>query len=300
VILDGAHALYQVGPRLEERGMVALLQPGLAQAARHDSRLGPILAALLAANLHKVLSALARKALAGYALPTPWLQQDTTTLALSGGYEDEPKIARAPRPASGHSQDGRDDLKQVLLSLGGSGDGGLPLRVGVRAGNGKDSVATPRAIEAGLAFGLEGVRGIVADSKAYSRRTWGWCLEHKSGLVTLVPRTCAIRQAREAWGQQHPALPLVVEKPGRTTDEAPRRWQGSSVTRQVEGAYSAGRVALEALRFVVVHASPRAHQPTQTYARGQGKAAEAVADHVKRVQAQWVACLPDADAAMVA
>ena len=106
-----------------------------------------------------------------------------------------------------HSKDRRDDLKQVLLSLGVSGDGGLPLRVGLRDGNRSDSVETPVAIEECLALGLEGVRGIVAESKAYSRRTLGVCLEQKVDLITLGPRTCAIRQALEAWGQQHPCHP---------------------------------------------------------------------------------------------
>jgi hypothetical protein len=32
-ILDGHHALYKVGKRLEERGMVTLLQPELTRAA---------------------------------------------------------------------------------------------------------------------------------------------------------------------------------------------------------------------------------------------------------------------------
>src|SRR5262245_25327496 len=50
-ILDGHHALYKVGRRLEERGMVALLQPGLTRASLHDYRLGHILDALFAANL---------------------------------------------------------------------------------------------------------------------------------------------------------------------------------------------------------------------------------------------------------
>jgi hypothetical protein len=54
----------------------------------------------------------------------------------------------------------------VLLSLGVSGDGGLPLRVGLRDGNRSESVETPLAIEEYLALGLEGVRGIGADSKA--------------------------------------------------------------------------------------------------------------------------------------
>jgi len=118
-----------------------------------------------------VLSASALKALEVYAMPTPWLHQDTTTIALYGVYADAPKTPGAPRPAYGHSKEGRDDLKQGLLSLGGSGEGGLPLRVGVRDGNRSDSVDTPLAIEECLALGLDGVRGIVADSKAYSRRT---------------------------------------------------------------------------------------------------------------------------------
>jgi transposase len=113
-----------------------------------------------------VLSAVALKALEVSAIPTPWLPQDTPTIVLSGAYEDEPQTPGAPRPAYGHSKDGRGDLKQVLLSLGVRGDGGLPLRLGMRDGNTSDSVETPVAIEECLALGLEGVRGLVAESKA--------------------------------------------------------------------------------------------------------------------------------------
>ena len=58
-------------------------------------------------------------ALGVYAIPTPWLHQDTTTIALYGAYEDEPQRPGAPRPAYGHSKDGRDDLKQVLAESWG-------------------------------------------------------------------------------------------------------------------------------------------------------------------------------------
>jgi transposase len=296
-ILDGHHALYKVGKRLEERGMLALLQPGLTRATLNDYRLGHILDALFAANLNRVFSAVALQALAVYAISTPWLHQDTTTIALYGEYADDPQTPGAPRPAYGHSKDGRDDLKQVLLSLGVSGDGGIPLRVGLRDGNRSDSVETPVAIEECLALGLEGVRGLVADSKAYSRRTIGVCLEHGIGLVTLVPRTCAVRQELEVWGQHQSLLPLLAEKPGRTKDEAPRRWHGESVSRQVEVEYSDGRVALEALRFVVVHSSQLAQQQTQAYTAAQEKEAEAITAHVKQVQARWFACEADAEAA---
>src|SRR5215468_2393762 len=85
-MLDGHHALYKVGKRLEERGMVTLLQPELTRAALNDYRLGHILEALFAANLNTVFGAMALKALEVYAIPTSWLHQDTTTIMLYGAY----------------------------------------------------------------------------------------------------------------------------------------------------------------------------------------------------------------------
>ena len=83
-ILDGHHALYKVGARLEERGMLPLLQPGLTRTSLHDDRLGQILDGLFAVNLNRVFGAIALQALEVYALSTPWLHQDTTTITLYG------------------------------------------------------------------------------------------------------------------------------------------------------------------------------------------------------------------------
>jgi transposase len=306
-ILDGHHALYKVGARLEERGMLPLLQPGLARASLHDYRLGQILEALFAANLNRVFGAIALNALEVYAIATPWLHQDTTTITLYGAYEDEarqesqsqhaPERPVPPRPVYGHSKDGRDALKQVLLSLGVSSDG-LPLRLGVRDGNTSDSTETPVAIEECLALGLDGVRGIVADSKAYGQRTLGLCLEKRVGLLTLVPRTCAVRQELEAWGQQYGPLPLLLEKPGRTRQEPPRRWHGQRVIRRVAVEYADGRQDMAELRFLVVHSSQLASQAAEAYAAAQTKEAKRVAEHMQRVEARWFACAADAEAAI--
>src|SRR6516165_2497524 len=65
-MLAGDQALDKVGPRLEERGLIPLLQPGLTRASLNDYRFGHILDALCAANLKKVLSAMALKALEVY------------------------------------------------------------------------------------------------------------------------------------------------------------------------------------------------------------------------------------------
>jgi len=307
-VLDGHHALYKVGTRLDERGILPLLQDGIGKAALNDYRLGQILEALFAANVNRVFGALALKALEVYAIPTPWLHQDTTTITLYGAYEEETHpgaqgtpeatVPVPPRPAYGYNKDGHPDLKQVLLSLGVSNDGGIPLRVGIRDGNTNDSTETPVAFEECLALGLDGVLGIVADSKAYSQRTLGLCLEKHIGLVTLVPRTCAVRQELEAWGQQQGALPLLLEKPGRTRQEPPRRWHGQSVMRHVEVEDSAGQVAVEAIRFVVVHSSQLAQQQVQAFAKAQAHEAVRVAEHLRRVAAQRFACAADAEAAI--
>src|SRR5919202_3996211 len=299
-ILDGHHALYKVRARLKERGMLPLLQPGLTRASLHDYRLGQILEALFAAHLNRVFGAIALNAFQVYAVSTPWLHQDTTTISLYGAYEEETRLGAGPvppRPTYGHSKDGRDDLKQVLLSLGVSSEG-LPLRLGVRDGNTSDSTETPVAIEECLALGLDGVRGIMADSKAYCNRTLGLCLEQGVGLITLVPRTCAVRQEMEAWGQQHRALPLLLEKPGRTRQEPPRRWHGQSVVRRVPVEYADGRRDVAEIRFLVVHSSQLAHQTAVAYAAAQGKEAERLTEHVQRVEARWFACAADAEAAI--
>ena len=251
-------------------------------------------------NLNRVFGAIALNALEVYALSTPWLHQDTTTITLYGAYEEEARPVEGPvppRPAYGHSKDGHDDLKQVLLSLGVSSDG-LPLRMGVRDGNTSDSTETPVAIEECVALGLDGVRGIVADSKAYCKRTLGLCLEKRVGLITLVPRTCAVRQELETWGQQQGALPLLLEKPGRTRQEPPRRWHGQSVTRPVEVEYADGRLAVEELRFLVVHSSQLAQQAAVAYTAAQAKEAERITEHIQRVEARWFACAADAEAAI--
>src|SRR5262245_55664153 len=259
-----------------------------------------MLEALLAAQLNRVFGAIALNALEVYALSTPWLHQDTTTLTLYGAYEEEARPVPGlvpPRPAYGHSKDGRDDLKQVLLSLGVNSEG-LPLRLGVRDGNTSDSTETPVAIEECVALGLEGVRGIVADSKAYCKRTLGLCLEQRVGLITLVPRTCTVRQEVEAWGQAQDSLPLLLEKPGRTRQEPPRQWHGQSVVRRVPVEYADGRLDVAEIRFLVVHSSQLAHQAAAAYAAAQAKEAAHVAAHVQHVEARWFACATDAEAAI--
>jgi len=64
--------------------MFSLLQAGLQRVSLRDDHLRQILDALFAANLNGVCGAVTLKALEVYAIPTLWLHQDTTTIALYG------------------------------------------------------------------------------------------------------------------------------------------------------------------------------------------------------------------------
>jgi hypothetical protein len=124
-------------------------------------------------------------------------------------------------------------------------------------------------------LGLGGLKGIVADSKAYSQRTLGLCLEQQVGLVTLVPRTCGIRQEMEAWGQKQASLPLLLDKPARRRQEAPRRWYGRSMTQEVEVEYEDGRIAWAPVRLVAVYSTQLAQYHEEAYGQAQRREAEA-------------------------
>src|SRR5262249_19892495 len=97
-ILDGHHALYKVGARLDGRGTLPSPRAAVRRASLTDPRLGQILGALFAAKLNRVFGAIALNALEVYALSPPWLHQDTTTIPLSGAYEGEAPPVIGPVP----------------------------------------------------------------------------------------------------------------------------------------------------------------------------------------------------------
>jgi len=107
-----------------------------------------------------------------------------------------------------------------------------------------------------------------------------------------------VRQEVEAWGQQHGALPFLLEKPGRTRQEPPRRWHGQSVVRRVPVADADGRLDVAERRLLVVHSSQFASQTAVAYAAAQAKEAERIAEHVQHVEARWFAGAADAEEAI--
>jgi hypothetical protein len=149
-----------------------------------------------------------------------------------------------------------------------------------------------------MALNLGGLQSMVADAKAYTQRTLGLCLETGMGLVTLVPRTCSIRQEVEAWGQRQVSLPLLLERPAKRQGHGPRRWYGRSVMREVEVEDEKGHVTLTPIRFIALYSTPLAQHHEQSYSQAQAREAQALATHIAHVQSRPFACEADAKGAI--
>jgi transposase len=166
--------------------------------------------------------------------------------------------------------------------------------MGLHDGNASDTVDVLQAIQQSLALNLGGLRGSVADSKAYTQRTLWLCLETGMGLVTLVPRTCGIRQEVATWGQRHVSLPLLLERPAKRQGDGHRRWYGRNVIREVEVKDQAGHVTWAPMRFMALYSTQLAQQHEQSYRQAQTREAQALATHIAHVQSRPFACEADA------
>jgi transposase len=116
---------------------------------------------------------------------------DTTSLALTGEYVPD-SDEHAIRITHGYSKDHRPDLKQVVLELMVSQDGGVPLVSKSWAGNTSDTQVFQQRAEALMrAFkGTPSPRYLVADAKLY-------CEAHAAhlaqlGFITRIPATLKV------------------------------------------------------------------------------------------------------------
>jgi hypothetical protein len=95
-------------------------------------------------------------------------------------------------------------------------------------------------------------------------------------------------------------LTSVARKAWAEAARAPRRGHGARGVRPVEVEDADGRLAMAALRFLVVHSSQLAAQAAVASSAAQAQEAERAAEPLPRVAARCFACAADAEAARAA
>lgn len=179
---------------------------------------------------------------------------DTTAFSLTGDYPDQtnPEGLQPIKITYGHSKDHRPDLKQAVLELLVSQDGGVPIISKAWDGNASDNVIFKERAEALIdAFKkADTPRYLVADSKLYTKKSAPFLAQIP--YVTRIPGTLALER--------------------KLIDQAlcePTSWV------RLGSGYRYQRVDLDHYginqRWLVIHSESALERATQTLAKAEKK-----------------------------
>jgi transposase len=116
-----------------------LLGEGIEPSHLNDDRLGRVLDKLYEADLSELFVSIAAKAADRYGVAKDSVALDATSFHLHGHYEaGEEAEPEAIRISCGYSRDHRPDLKQFVVDLMSTADGGVPVFMRVADGNEAD------------------------------------------------------------------------------------------------------------------------------------------------------------------
>jgi len=158
------------------------------------------------------------------------LHNDSTTIRFCGQYRGASgrrlRGRRAPSITYGYSKDHRPDLKQLLVCLTTSADGGVPVQFRCADGNTNDSATHIETWEALRAVAGKADFLYVADSKLCTRDNMDHIDQRGGRFVTVLPRSRLEDAEFRKWVQSHtPAWEKVWDRPNPRRRGGPRdRW----------------------------------------------------------------------------
>ena len=135
--------LYLFPQFFNDKATEHLFEEGIFPEDFNDDRLGRVLDKLYKVGLNKIFLAISLAAFKKFRIDNKYSHLDSTSISLEGEYkiyqtDCEENLEPIPiKIVHGYSKDKRPDLKQFLINLIVSGDGGVPLFL--ECGNGNDS-----------------------------------------------------------------------------------------------------------------------------------------------------------------
>jgi transposase len=156
-------------------------------------KLGRVLGTIFQHDPTTLFSRLSLQAVKSQNINTDIKSLDTSTLSVHGKYKETDDLDDSePIPITinhGYSKAKRPDLKQIVLELIVSQDGGIPLFFKTHSGNANDSVIFRERMQA-IVEGMKDTENpdiFVADSKLYGKKTAEWLKQIP--FVTRIPNT---------------------------------------------------------------------------------------------------------------
>ena len=214
------------------------------------------------------------------AVDTKFNSLDTTAFALTGEYDvdsDEHTI----EITHGYSKDHRPDLKQVVLEIMCSHDGGIPVISKAWNGNASDTkIFRERAKALADSFkAAETPRYLIADSKLYDEKT----IEQGLGLIpfiTRIPGTIKL---------EHTIIESALQKPLEAWTILDKKHRFQTFNLQHYGLKQ---------RWIVVHSEERQNKAENSIATMCKKEREKIEKALKKLSAEEFSCPHDARGAL--
>ena len=274
----------------------------------NDDRLGRALDKLFSADVPALVLAVATHVVKEFRVALDELHNDSTTVSFFGAYVDaavEQRVLGRPTLAItfGHSKDHRPDLKQLLLILTVTADGGVPLHFRAESGNVTDDQTHRDTWD--LLCQLTGRRDFlyIADSKLATRQNMAYVHQHQGRFITVLPRTraedVAFRQLvaqgqvtwRPLWEKTDEEGEVVdcystSDEPSTSAEGYRLVWYHSQRKAERDAVARAGRI--ERTLKELASLREKLHSPRTRY-RQQAKVAKAVAEILKSSgAAEWI------------
>jgi len=192
-----------------------------------DDRIGRALDRLFDADRGALLTEIVVALGQGFDVKFTQFHSDTTSVRLTGQYAGAKgrsiRGKKAPWITYGYSKDHRPDLKQLLLVLTTTHDGGLPVQFRCEAGNASDSRTHEATWDAlcQLAGGPDFL--YVADSKLCGGEAMDHIDRRRGRFVTVMPRSRSEDARFRQWAQEHDVdWETVRERPHPRRRHGPR------------------------------------------------------------------------------
>ncbi|MBD2652778.1 IS1634 family transposase [Synechocystis sp. FACHB-383] len=201
--------LYLFSEFFESKAMGHFLGEEIEAKHLNDDRLGRVLDALYERGVTMFFLRAALQAVERFKVSTEQCHLDSSSLSVQGEYSREGEDVNAIAICRGYSRDHRPDLKQYIVNLVCSRDGGVPLWLKVASGNQSDGPGFAQIVqEFQEQWEMESL--FVMDAAFYSQSNvekvsqWKW--------LSRVPQTIGVAKkliqgSREDWSPVECNLP---------------------------------------------------------------------------------------------
>ncbi|MFM7191261.1 MAG: IS1634 family transposase [Microcystaceae cyanobacterium] len=144
--------LYLFSEFFKGKALEHLLGEGIKAEDLNDDKLGRSLDRIFGVGVTNLFTKIALKATAIFGIKKSSKHLDSTSISVEGKYkerieDEEDEKTKAIKIKFGYSRDKRPDLKQFMLNMICSGDGGVPLFMQLGDGNESDKKVFPQIIK---------------------------------------------------------------------------------------------------------------------------------------------------------